>query len=126
MFILSGIFAAVCAYLLNKVILSRFGGASLVVFIPFIEEFMKTFSALLLNTNLLAVHLVFGVIEGGYDLFTSSKKIGKWAAIASILSHGFFGYITLLTYNRSQSIVIGIVIAWIFHSGWNWYITKYL
>ncbi len=126
MFILSGIIAAVFAYLLNKAIINRFGGAGLVTFVPFIEEFLKTFTAVMMKTNVLAVHVVFGVIEGCYDIVTSPKKIGKLAALASIFSHSLFGYITIITYGHSKSIILGILTAWVFHSGWNWYVTKYL
>ncbi|GAB6086116.1 hypothetical protein [Alkaliphilus crotonatoxidans] len=126
MFILSGILAAFFAYLLNKVILKRFGGNSLIMIVPLAEELIKTLAAMVINRNILATHIVFGIIEGGYDIFNSPKKIGKLAALASILSHSLFGYITLLVFNRSQSIFIAILVAWLFHSGWNWYITKYL
>ncbi|WP_026477289.1 hypothetical protein [Alkaliphilus transvaalensis] len=127
MFIFSGIIAAIFAYLCNKLILKRFGGISLVAFVPFIEEFSKTFAAIaLLQTNLVATHFVFGCIEGIYDMVTSSKKIGNLAAIASVASHSLFGFVTYFSYAKTNSIIIGILIAWLCHSTWNWYITKYL
>ncbi len=126
MFIFSGIFAAIFAYLCNKLILKRFGGNSLVAFVPFIEEFAKTSAAIVVGGNLVGTHFIFGCIEGIYDIITSSKKIGKLAALASVISHSLFGFITHITYSKSSSIFLSILLAWIFHSAWNWYITKYL
>ncbi|MBM7614780.1 hypothetical protein [Alkaliphilus hydrothermalis] len=126
MFIFSGIIAAAFAYLCNKVILKRFGSNSLVAFVPFIEEFSKSIAAVLMSTHIVGTHFVFGCIEGIYDIVTSSKKIGNLAALASVVSHSFFGLITYITFGKSDSILIAVLVAWVFHSAWNWYITKYL
>ena len=126
MFVFSGIVAGILAYLWNKLILKRLGDRGLITLVPFIEEFFKSTVAIYLKSNIIGAHFIFGCIEGIYDIVTSSKKIGKWAALASILSHSFFGSVTYLVYLKTSNIPISIFSAWIFHSGWNWYITKYL
>ncbi|ABR46396.1 conserved hypothetical protein [Alkaliphilus metalliredigens QYMF] len=124
--IIAGIIAALLAYLLNKWALKGVGERGLIALVPFIEEAAKSGVAFLLKTSFIQAHFVFGCVEGVYDMMTSSKKIGKWAALASILSHSFFGGITYFVYTQTQALLLSIMAAWIFHSGWNWYITKYL
>ncbi|SET22732.1 hypothetical protein SAMN05660297_01745 [Natronincola peptidivorans] len=124
--IMAGILAAAFAYLCNKIILKAFKEEGLTILVPLLEEMAKTTFALLLKTNIIGSHFIFGCIEGIYDIFTSSKKIGKWAAVASILSHSFFGIVTYFTYKKTNIPLIAIIVAWIFHSGWNWYVTKKL
>lgn len=126
MIIITGIIAAINAYLLNKWILKRMGNKGLVTVVPLIEEISKTAAAISVNTSILGTHFIFGVIEGGYDIITSSKKIGKLAALASIISHSIFGLITWQVYVKMGRIIPAIAISCLFHSGWNWYITKYL
>ena len=123
---LAGIFSAAFAYLCNKVVLRSFQDEGLTILVPLLEEMAKTTFALLLKTNILGTHFIFGCIEGIYDIITSSKKIGKWAAVASIVSHSFFGIITNLVYFKTNLSILAIIVAWIFHSGWNWYVVKKL
>jgi hypothetical protein len=126
MLVLSGIIAALLAYLCNKLALKGLGDRGILTLVPFIEEFFKTVAAIYLESSIVGVHFIFGCIEGLYDLATSSKKIGKWAALASVLSHSAFGGITCLVYMETSNIPASIFAAWIFHSSWNWYITKYV
>ncbi|WP_242950338.1 hypothetical protein [Clostridium formicaceticum] len=118
--------SALVAYLCNKIILKSFQDEGLTVLVPLLEEMAKTTFAFSLKTSIIGTHFIFGCIEGIYDIFTSSKKIGKWAAVASILSHSFFGMITYLTYTKTNISFIAILVSWIFHSGWNWYVVKKL
>lgn len=122
--IMAGIFSATFAYLCNKVILKSFQDEGLTIVVPLLEEMAKTTFAIFLKTNIIGTHFIFGCIEGIYDVMTSSKKIGKWAAVASIVSHSFFGIVTHLTYAKTNYSMIAIIVAWIFHSGWNWYVVK--
>ncbi|SDJ83214.1 hypothetical protein [Natronincola ferrireducens] len=124
--IMAGILSAILAYLCNKVILKSFRDEGLTILVPLLEEMAKTTFALLLKTNMIGTHFIFGCIEGIYDIITSSKRIGKWAAVASILSHSFFGMVTYLTYTRTKQALIAIILSWILHSGWNWYVVKKL
>ena len=126
MFIIAGILAALISYICNKIVLKKQGNIGIIVIVPFIEEFTKTMSSVMISTSILGTHFVFGVIEGIYDIITSSKKIGKWAALASIISHTIFGLATHLTIQSGYSIYWGIFLSWLIHSTWNWYITKKL
>lgn len=126
MFILAGILAALISYICNRIVLKKQGNIGIIVIVPFIEEFTKTMSSVMISTSILGTHFVFGVIEGIYDIVTSNKQIGKWAALASIISHTTFGLATYLTIQFGYSIYWGIFLSWLIHSTWNWYITKYL
>lgn len=122
--IMAGILSAAFAYVCNKMILKLSHDEGLILLVPLLEETAKTIFALLLKTNIVGTHFIFGCIEGIYDIINSSKKIGKWAAVASVLSHSFFGIIAYYTYIRTNNIILGILVSWIFHGGWNWYIVK--
>lgn len=126
MFILAGIIAALISYIFNKLVLKKIGNIGIIIVVPFIEESSKTIFAIILKTGIIAVHFVFGIIEGIYDIINSSKSIGKWAALVSLISHGVFGAATYFITKAGISVYWGIAFAWLLHSGWNWYITKYL
>jgi len=124
--IIAGILSAIFSYILNKVMLSKLGERALIALIPFIEEMAKTTTAIIFKSSIVGVHITFGVIEGIYDYIFSSKKIGKWAALASLISHSFFGGITYVVFERANSIILGILVSWILHSAWNWFIMEKL
>lgn len=126
MIIIAGIIAALVSYICNKWVLKKSGDIGLIAVVPFIEETAKTSSAIIIGTGVAGTHFVFGIIEGIYDILNSSKSIGKWAALASIISHSIFGFATHLTIKSGYPIYWGIFLAWLIHSTWNWYITKYL
>lgn len=124
--IFAGILSAVVSYILNKIMLKGLGERALIALIPFIEEMSKTTFALLLKSSIIGVHFIFGVIEGIYDLLFSSKKIGKWAALASLFSHSFFGGITYVVFERTNTVILAILVSWVLHSTWNWFIMEKL
>jgi len=126
MVIFSGIIAALFSYICNKWVLNKLEDIGVIAVVPFIEEAAKTGSSIIIGTSIIGTHFVFGIIEGIYDIVTSSKRIGKWAALASIISHSIFGFVTYLTINTGYSIYWGILLAWLIHSSWNFYIIKYL
>ncbi len=126
MSILAGIIAALFSYIFNKLALKKVGNIGINIIVPFIEEGSKTAAAIILNTNIIATHFVFGFIEGIYDIINSSENIGKWAALASLISHSIFGVAVYLTIRAGYSIYWGVFLAWLLHSGWNYYITKRL
>ena len=126
MIIIAGIISGLLSYIFNKWVLNRLNDKGLTVAVPIIEESLKTMSAVIIRTSIIGTHFIFGIIEGIYDIVNSSKKIGKWAALASILSHSFFGLVTVLTINAGYPIYWGIFLSWLIHSTWNWYITKYI
>lgn len=124
--ILAGVVAALISYMSNKLALKKIGNIGIIIAVPFIEEVSKTVLALILNTSLIVTHLIFGLIEGIYDIVNSSEDAGIWAALVSLISHSAFGAATFLTMRAGYSIYWGIFLAWLLHSGWNWYIIKHL
>lgn len=126
MVIFAGMIAALFSYICNKWVLRGLGDIAIVVVVPFIEETLKTASSIIIGTSIIGTHFIFGLIEGIYDIVNSSKSIGKWAALASIISHSIFGLVTYLTIKAGYSVYWGIFLSWLIHSTWNWYITKYV
>lgn len=126
MSILAGSIAALISYILNKIVLKEMGDIAIIVTVPLIEESSKTAMALIFKTNITAVHFIFGFIEGVYDIVNSSKNIGKWAALVSLISHTIFGLATYLVMKTGYPAYLGGLLAWILHSSWNWYVTEYL
>lgn len=122
--VLAGIVAALISYIFNKFVLKKIGNKGIIIAVPFIEESSKTAMAFILGTDIIAAHFVFGLIEGIYDIVNSSKRIGKWAALASLMSHSVFGAAVYFTMRAGYSIYWGVFLAWLLHSGWNWYVTK--
>lgn len=124
--IFAGILSALFSYILNKIMLKGLGERALIALIPFIEEMSKTTFAIILKSSIIGAHFIFGIIEGVYDLIFSSKKIGKWAALASLISHSFFGGVTYVVFERTNTLILSLLVAWIFHSAWNWFIMEKL
>lgn len=124
--IFAGIIAAIFAYLFNMWTIKRLGDTAIIIIVPFIEEVFKTLAPIIMGANIIIAHLVFGLIEGVYDIVNSPKRIGKWAALVSVISHSVFGIVTYLTISYGYSIYWAILLAWLLHSSWNWYITKHI
>jgi len=88
---------------------------------PGLEELIKTFVAVYGQGNLLFVHLIFGLAEGLYDFFTARKKV--LAFLLSIITHTFFGFITLFFLVR-LNMYYGIIFAAAGHTLYNLSILK--
>ena len=109
MFIPAGIIAAVFSYIFNKLALKKIGNIGISIVVPFIEESSKTAAAFILDANIIGTHFVFGFIEGIYDIVNSSKSIGKWAALASLISHSVFGFAVYSITKLGYSIYWGVL-----------------
>lgn len=59
---------------LNRLIVKLAGQAALITFVPLIEETGKTITALLTGVPIMAVHMVFGGVEGVSDIITGTKR----------------------------------------------------
>lgn len=125
MSIIGGLIAALVSFMANKISLKTMGEAGIIVIVPAIEEISKTLTALILKANIIGCHFAFGFIEGIYDIINSSSRIGKWAALASIISHTGFGTVAYLLIRAGYPTYIGIFLSWLLHSSWNWYVIKY-
>lgn len=118
MWLIAGIAAAIAAYIAN-ITISRFAPRySVTLFAPFLEEFLKTVVAILIGTDIVLSHTVFGVAEGVYDYFYAEKKVNGRSAVLSVVSHWIFGYITLRL-KMKIGVICAIVIVAFIHSLWN-------
>lgn len=113
MFLLAGLCAAAFAYVINRYLVNRFGANTIVFITPILEEGLKTGLAILLHAVILPVHVVFGLVEGIYDLKTS--RVGILAGLMSILWHTAFGLITVLVAVVMGNLVYGLLAAIFIH-----------
>lgn len=124
-FVWAGMLAAGVAFIINRLGVGLIGLKAIIFFVPLIEELAKTLSAYYFSVSILLTHLVFGLIEAGYDFFTSPKK-GLTAGLISIVGHSFFGWMTTLAYFYSNNILIGLVAGLSVHMIWNGVVMKFL
>ncbi|AZR74568.1 hypothetical protein BBF96_14930 [Anoxybacter fermentans] len=113
MYLLAGLIAAVAAYLINRELVQRFGVEIIVYITPILEEILKTGLAVFFHTTILPVHIIFGIIEGIYDLKTS--KLGVSAGVLSLVWHTVFGLVTILLRSVMGNLVWGLIGAILLH-----------
>lgn len=109
--------AALVAVLFNRRVQAETGWQIAVITAPLIEELAKTGFAKILSAQVLPVHLYFGLIEAISDAWAKPER-HLLAALLSLLSHGFFGYLTVKS---------GILAALFAHFSWNgliWYMQR--
>lgn len=122
MFLVAGILAGLIAWSVNILLIKKWNGAAVLVLIPILEEILKTSLAIFFTTSILFTHIIFGIIEGFYDLKTNIK--GLTPALFAILTHTLFGLITITIYSYFNSLSFGVMIAIICHIIWNSVIVK--
>lgn len=113
MILLAGTIAALAAFLLNRYLVGRFGPETIVYITPIIEESLKTGLAVFFNTAILPVHIVFGLIEGIYDLKTS--RVGVAAGLLSLIWHTCFGLVTIFLRTFMGHLGYGLIAAIFLH-----------
>lgn len=113
MFLFAGFMAALTAYMLNRYLVYRFGSDAIVYLTPIIEESLKTGLAVFFHAAIVPVHLVFGLIEGIYDLTTS--RMGLAAGLLSLIWHASFGLVTVFLTSVTGHVVYGLVAATFLH-----------
>jgi hypothetical protein len=115
-----GCLMAALSFLLNKILLKYVGMKAVISYSPVVEEVTKSLCSYYLAADILATHVVFGMLEAGYDWYnTADGQRGKWAALVSIIGHSLFGCLTLLGLYISSSIWIAIFVASCVHVMWN-------
>lgn len=105
--LLAGLLAAEVAFLANRTLLAGLeerrpsapGGPSvrpgslLVSAVPAVEEAAKNLAALLSGADLFGTHVVFGLVEAGFE-----AVVGEWhglvAGLLGLISHALFGAAT--------------------------------
>lgn len=113
MFLMAGLSAAAFAYVVNRYLVNRFGANTIVFITPILEEGLKTGLAVFLGAAILPVHVVFGLVEGIYDLKTS--RVGIMAGLMSTIWHTVFGLLTVLVANLMGNLVYGLLAAIFVH-----------
>ena len=115
-----GCLMAGLSFLLNKLLLRYIGIKVVISYSPVVEELTKTLCSYYLSADILVTHIIFGILEALYDWFNrQSGERGFIAAVLSIVGHTLFGGITVLVFNLSGSIFIGIVAGVSVHLVWN-------
>lgn len=113
MVFLAGFAAALVAYILNRYLVNRFGSGTIVYLTPIIEEGVKTGFATILEAAIVPVHLIFGLIEGIYDLKTS--RYGITAGLMSVAWHAIFGLVTVWLTRMLGNLAYGVLTAILLH-----------
>lgn len=111
---MAGFFMACLSFLVNKALLKIFGPKIIISYSPLVEESTKTLFAYCIGADILLTHVAFGAVEASYD-FYHSKNFRWQAAMLSIVAHSLFGIITVITYQLSDSILIGLLLGFTAH-----------
>jgi len=106
------------SFLINKTLLKYVGPQVVLTYGPAVEEGAKTLLAWYLGADILATHVVFGVLEGGYDWLTSGRN-GSKAAITSVAGHTLFGLITVAMLNLTGTVWLAVAGTIVAHVIWN-------
>ncbi|SFL88971.1 hypothetical protein [Pelosinus propionicus] len=115
-----GCLMAALSFLLNKLLLKYVGIKAVISYSPVVEEVTKSLCSYYLAADILVTHVVFGMLEAGYDWYNAADgQRGKWAALASIGGHTLFGCLTLFGLYISSSIWVAIFMASCVHVVWN-------
>ena len=115
-----GCLMAGLSFLLNRILLKYIGIKVVISYSPVVEELTKTLCSYYLAADVLVTHIIFGVLEAGYDWFNRQNgQRGIIAALLSIVGHTLFGGVTVFVFNLSNSIFIGMVAAISIHLIWN-------
>ncbi|MDS1030281.1 hypothetical protein RDV78_07270 [Bacillota bacterium LX-D] len=86
--------------------------------VPVLEEIMKTTAAIFAHSSILSIHIVFGAVEAIIDLL--SPGYDDWpAALTSLGSHAFLGWLTQTIWQASTNIWLAIASAAVAHILWN-------
>ncbi|SMB86495.1 hypothetical protein SAMN00017405_1167 [Desulfonispora thiosulfatigenes DSM 11270] len=122
MYLIAGLIAALLAWGANVVLLKKWGEAALLVLTPIQEEIFKTSLAIFFGGSIILTHVIFGIIEGIWDMKFNIK--GLIPGILAVVIHSFFGFITWIVYIKWGNLSFAIMIAIIMHIMWNTQIVK--
>lgn len=125
LFILAGFLAAAVSWIANRAFLSKIGVQAIIVVSPFIEEMSKTGAAILLGSNIIFTHGIFGLIEGLYDAWGGGIK-ELYAGAASIIGHLFYGYVTYQVFLGYKVFIFAVFAGLAVHTLWNLTVMKYI
>jgi hypothetical protein len=130
--LLAGLLAAEVAFLANRTLLAGLAerapaspdtapvrpGALLISAVPAVEEAAKNLVALLSGADLLGTHVVFGLVEAGFE-----AVVGEWrgllAGLAGLVGHAFFGAATQAALHETGSPFLATGAGLGLHIAWN-------
>lgn len=122
---IAGILAAIFCLFFNSFLYKLYKDKAVIYEAPFLEEFIKTYTAVLFRGDILFSHLGFGVIEGIFDFLKDEKgKMNRTAAYFAVLSHMFFGIIVYYAVKSGYPVFAGFLISSFFHLLWNIFIYR--
>ncbi|MDD4600291.1 hypothetical protein SDC9_22931 [bioreactor metagenome] len=105
------------SFLLNRMLLKCIGNLTIITLSPVVEEMAKTLLSFYLGADVLATHIVFGLLEAVYDWQGSQNKLK--AAALSIIGHSLFGLVTVGVFYLSVNIWLGLAVGIVTHLIWN-------
>jgi hypothetical protein len=121
--VISGLAAATLSYIINTKAIRLSGTKAIIYVAPIIEEFLKTWLAVIFGGSIFVAHMTFGIVEALYDFFNNRGSSAFFAGMAGALSHTLFGVITMLSFRYSGSIIVAIIFAIAAHMFWNRLVT---
>lgn len=110
--------AVAAAYMGNRLLQTIQSDGAVYTSVPWWEEMCKTGAALLFDTTLVGVHILFGLTEFLYDLLRPSIR-GFVVGGMTFLGHLTFGYLTQAVAGWTGSILWGYAAASVCHMIWN-------
>jgi hypothetical protein len=115
-----GCLMAGLSFILNRLMLRYIGIKVVISYSPVVEELTKTICSYYLAADIVVTHIIFGVLEAGYDWYnTTNRQRGFYAAFLSVGGHTMFGAITVLVLHMTGSILLAILGASCVHLIWN-------
>ncbi|HOO12226.1 MAG TPA: hypothetical protein PK684_04650 [Bacillota bacterium] len=121
----AGLTASLMGFIISSALLKSMENRALVFYIPAVEELLKTLGAVVFNAPVVPAHLVFGMVEGLYDLYSSPPDRSFTAFVLSIASHTLLGTAAWLVLRVSGSVFAAVLASTALHSLWNRIITGY-
>lgn len=115
--IIAGSLAALGAWVINRLLVKRWGDAAVSVLVPVIEELLKTLLAFSLASSIFLSHFTFGIIEAIWDIKTNVR--GLKPGLMGIITHIVFGFITILVFQLTGFLSLAILLSIIAHITWN-------
>ncbi|CUH96486.1 hypothetical protein P22_2576 [Propionispora sp. 2/2-37] len=116
-YVIAGLMAGL-SFLLNKALLKLVGIKTVITYSPAIEESAKTLPAFYLGADVLATHVLFGLIEAVYDLMAGGTNRYR-AAGCSIAGHALFGLLTAMLLFLSGNVWLALLGGIAAHLIWN-------
>lgn len=114
----AGLAAAFVALIGNRLAVRGGDRVAVAVLVPLVEEVAKTGAALAVGAPIVATHVVFGLIEAGYDIIKPSR-VGLLAGLVGLAGHFTFGLAAGLVYGRYGSGPAAIAAATLAHVFFN-------